>query len=268
MNAAMCTLAVAWRVDRRWPIVVAANRDERLGRASEGWAVRGGPGGTRRLAPRDAVAGGTWMGVSSRGVFAGLTNYHAPLGWYPDPGRRSRGEIVDLALAAPGARAAREALAAIPAERFNPFHLLVADGGSAFLWWYDGERSGLADLGPGLHVVTERSPDGSCPRGDLVRARWPVEPSLPRLRELLTVHGADSSAATCIHPRSDLRDEAASTRGGPPGGAPATYGTRSSAVLRLAADLAASELYASDARPCVAPLEDRSALLADLARGA
>jgi uncharacterized protein with NRDE domain len=245
----MCTLAVAWRVDRRWPIVVAANRDERLGRASEGWAVRDGRGGIRRLAPRDTVAGGTWMGLSSRGVFAGLTNYHAPLAWYPDPSRRSRGEIVDLALSARGAAAARDALRAAPAERFNPFHLLVADGETAFLWWYDGERSALVDLAPGLHVVTERSPDGACPRGDLVRARWPLEPSVARLRELLTVHEAGAPAATCIH------------------GDPA-YGTRSSAVLRIAADLAASELYAADARPCVAPLEDRSALLADLARTA
>jgi uncharacterized protein with NRDE domain len=248
-NGAMCTLAVAWRVDRRWPVIVAANRDERLGRASEGWAVREGSGGIRRLAPRDAAAGGTWMGLSSRGVFAGLTNYHAPLAWYPDLARRSRGEIVDLALSAPGAAAARDAVRGLEAARWNPFHLLVADGASAFLWWYDGERSAIADLAPGLHVVTERSPDGSCPRGDLVRARWPLEPSLPRLRELLTAHGEGSAAATCIH------------------GDPA-YGTRSSAVLRIAPELAASELYAADARPCLAPLEDRSSLVRDLARSA
>ncbi len=245
----MCTLALAWRTDRRWPIVVTANRDERLGRAAEGWGLRDGQGGIRVAAPRDAVAGGTWMGVSARGVFAAVTNYHAPFAWYPDPSRRSRGELVGLALAAPTAAAAGEALRALPAERWNPFHLAVADDESAFLWWYDGERAALVELAPGLYVVTERSPDGRCPRGDLVRSRWPLEPSVPHLRELLTIHGADPAAATCIH------------------GDPA-YGTRSSAVLRLAPDLAASELYAADARPCVAPLEDRSALLAALARTA
>jgi uncharacterized protein with NRDE domain len=245
----MCTLAVAWRVDRRWPMVIAANRDERLGRAAEGWALRDGQGGIRVAAPRDAVAGGTWMGVSSRGVFAGLTNYHAPLPWYPDPTRRSRGDIVGLALAAPTAAAARDALVRLPAERWNPFHLLVADGASAFLWWYDGERSALVDLAPGLHVVTERSPDGSCPRGDLIRSRWPLDPSVPHLRELLTIHAPVQGTATCIH------------------GDPA-YGTRSSSVLRLAPDLSASELYVADARPCVVPLEDRSPLLAALARTA
>ena len=245
----MCTLAVAWRVDRRWPVVVAANRDERLGRPAEGWALRGLPGGGRMAAPRDVRAGGTWIGVSARGVFAGLTNYHAPLPWYPDLSRRSRGELVGLALAAGSAAAAREALRGTDGAHWNPFHLLVADGERAFLWWHDGEAGALVDLDPGLHVVTERSPRGACPRGELVRARWPLDPSPPRLRELLTVHAPPPESATCIH-----RDP--------------EYGTRSAAVLRLAPELRSSELYASDVRPCLAPLEDLSDLLAALGRGA
>ena len=124
-----------------------------------------------------------------------------------------------------------------------------ADARDAFLWWYDGGRSELVDLSPGLHVVTERSALGACPRGDLVRARWPVDPSIPKLRELLTVHAPPPERATCIHMDP-------------------VYGTRSSAVLRLAPDLRTSELYVADARPCVSPLEDRSDLLAALARTA
>jgi hypothetical protein len=229
--------------------VVAANRDERLGRPAEGWAVRGTPGGARIAAPRDARAGGTWIGLSSRAVFAGLTNYHAPLEWYPDPARRSRGELVALALGAPTAAAAHAALRGEGAERWNPFHLLVADARDAFLWWYDGERAALVELAPGLHVVTERSPFGTCPRGDLVRARWPVDPTPPRLRELLTVHAPPAERATCIH--------------GDP-----EYGTRSAAILRLAHQVGSSELYAADARPCGAPLQDRSDVLAALALAA
>jgi uncharacterized protein with NRDE domain len=243
----MCTLAVAFQVDRRWPLVVAANRDERMGRPSEGWALREARSGVRYAAPGDLLAGGTWMGLSAKGVFAGLTNFHAPFEWYPDPERRSRGEIVPLALAAPSAAEARARLEKAPAERWNPFHLLVADARSAFLWWYDGEKAGLRDLSPGLHVVTERSPDGSCPRGDLVRGRWPVEPEPLRLRELLSIHAANPGSGTCIH--------------GDP-----VYGTRSSAVLRVASDLGSSELLVADGRPCVTPLEDRSALVAALAR--
>jgi uncharacterized protein with NRDE domain len=245
----VCTLAVAFQVDRRWPLVVAANRDERLGRPSEGWGLREGASGTRHAAPVDLVAGGTWVGVSSRGLFAGLTNYHAPLGWYPDPDRRSRGEIVGMVLAARSAEEARALVVTAPAERWNPFHLLVADVRSAFLWWYDGERAAVRDLASGLHVVTERSPEGRCPRGDLLRSRWPLDPSIDRLRDLLAVHAGAVApeAATCIHMDP-------------------VYGTRSSAVLRIAPDLATSELYVADGRPCTSPLEDRSGLLAALGR--
>ncbi len=249
----MCTLAVAVGTDRRWPLVVAANRDERMGRPADGWALREGPGGLRYLAPRDLLAGGTWIGLSERGLFAGVTNYHAPAAWYPDPERRSRGDLVPLALAARDAEGARAALAGLDAARFNPFHLVVADARRAFLWWYDGDEARLDPLAPGLHVVTEHSPTGAGPRGDLVRGHWPVDPTVPRLHALLTVHapvpGTGGGLATCIHMDPD-------------------YGTRSSAILRLAPELRDSELYATDARPCLAPHEDRAALIAALARSA
>lgn len=245
----MCTLAVAFQADRRWPLVVAANRDERLHRAAEGWGLRDGTNGIRFAAPRDVLAGGTWIGLSSRGLFAGLTNYHAPLDWYPDSARRSRGEIVGLALAQPTVEGARQAMAALDPATFNPFHLVVADAGAAFLWWYDGERAGVEPLGPGLHLVTESSPRGDGPRGDLVRSRWPVDPSVAHLREVMSIHASDPGArtSTCIHMDP-------------------VYGTRSAAFLRVAADLAASELLVADGPPCRAPLEDRGDLVAALIR--
>jgi uncharacterized protein with NRDE domain len=240
----MCTLAVAFQIDRRWPLVVAANRDERLGRAAEGWDIRQPTGGPRCAAPRDLLAGGTWIGVSALGVFAAVTNYHLPSG-SPDPKRRSRGELVGKALRHATASEAREALLREPAASYNPFHLIVADATRAFLWRYDGEDAAAEDLVPGLHVVTEHAPDDSGPRGAMVRSRWPLDQDVNRLRQLLTVHGP-GPGATCIH-------------------ADPFYGTRSAAVLRLAASLAASELYAADGRPCVSPFEDRSRLLAALA---
>jgi uncharacterized protein with NRDE domain len=243
----VCTLAVALQTDRRWPLVVAANRDERLGRPAESWALREGPGGGRFAAPRDLQAGGTWIGVSANGLFAAVTNYHAPLEWYPDASRRSRGELVELALRHPTAGAALEELSTLDATRWNPFHLVAADAERAFLWRYDGEHAGLATLGPGLHVVTESSPDGSGPRGDLIRARWPLDPGAARLRELLTFHAKGPLMATCIHMDP-------------------LYGTRSSAVLRLAPSLAHSELYVADGPPCQTPFEDRSHLLSALSR--
>ncbi len=290
----MCTLVLGFQLDRRWPVVVAANRDEHLERPSEGWALRGGEeplrssesvferrsgfagseraGGTggasgppsKIAAPLDLQAGGTWMGVSGRGVFAGVTNHFVRLGWAPDPARRSRGELVPLALSAPDAAAAAEQLAPLDAAAWNPFHLVVADAAAAFLWWYDGEEQGLAPLDPGLHVVTERDREGRGARAERIRARWPADPSLPRLRELLVHHGdsGDGSGGMDALLRTLDRGDATCIHGDP------IYGTRSSAILRLAPDLAASELFAAESRPCTAPHEDRSELLVALARPA
>ncbi|MGB8931357.1 MAG: NRDE family protein [Anaeromyxobacteraceae bacterium] len=245
----MCTLAVAFQADRRWPLVVAANRDERLHRTAEGWGLRDGANGIRFAAPRDLLAGGTWIGLSSRGIFAGLTNYHAPVDWYPDSSRRSRGEIVGLALAHPTVAESRRAISALDPAGFNPFHLVVADASEAFLWWCDGERAAIEPLGPGLHVVTESAAHGDEPRGELVRSRWPVEPSIPHLREVMSLHASDPGArtSTCIHMDP-------------------VYGTRSATFLRLAAELGASELLVADGPPCRSPLEDRADLVAALAR--
>jgi uncharacterized protein with NRDE domain len=245
----VCTLAVAFQLDRRWPLLVAANRDEHLGRLSEGWAVRPGP--PPFAAPLDLQAGGTWIGVSPGGLFSAVTNHYLRFDGYPDPTRRSRGELVPLALGAGSAAAAAAALRPLDAARWNPFHLLVADAREAFLWWYDGEEQGLDPLTPGLHVVTERDREGRGPRAERLRARWPSDPTLPRLRELLAHHadGAGAEASTCIH------------------GEP-VYGTRSSAILRLAPALAQSELFAADGPPCTAPHQDRSELLLQLSRRA
>jgi len=245
----VCTLAVAFRVDARWPVVVAANRDERRDRPWEDWGLRQRPGSPPSLAPRDLVGGGTWIGVNARGVFSGITNYHVPSTSGPDPSRRSRGELVSLALARASAEEARAALAGVEAHAYNPFHLLVADAGSAFLWWYDGESAEVEPLAPGLHVVTENSPFGRCPRGEWLRGRWPLDPSPAGLRELLSVHGPDPFARTCIH-------------------LDPVYGTRSTAVVRLARSLEVSELYATRGPPCVSPFEDRSDLVASLSRAA
>jgi uncharacterized protein with NRDE domain len=245
----VCTLALAFQADRRFPIVVAANRDERLGRASEDWALRSPPGAPRHAAPRDALAGGTWIGVGASGLVSGITNFHATPGHPPDPSRRSRGEIVTRMLGQPSAAAAREVALGSRPDSHNPFHLLVADAATAFLWWYDGEGSGLEDLGPGLHVATERHPRGRDPRGEALRAAWPVDPSPARLRDLLASHQLPAGPGACIH----LGE---------------VYGTRSSAVIRLTPSLDHSELFAADGPPCTTPFEDRSDLLVALSREA
>ncbi|MEZ4332966.1 MAG: NRDE family protein [Myxococcota bacterium] len=188
----MCTLIVLHRCVPGRPLVVAANRDEFYARPAEGPAVRDARRG-RVLAPRDLEAGGTWLGLSERGVFAGLTNLRpaAPSGsgmLGGDAGRRaasagattlrSRGEVVMSALEARSAAEASEALARLEPGVHNPFQLLVADGQDAALVVYrDGPR--VVALEPGIHVVGNVEDECAARTSDRPRGPGPADASSP-----------------------------------------------------------------------------------------
>lgn len=214
----MCTILLAHRVIPDIRLLVIANRDERLGRASSppfAW-----PSGF--VAPRDDVAGGTWLGINPHGVFVAITNRHRA---FPDPSRVSRGRLVEEALHLPSARAIHEAARVIPGDRHNGFHLVYADAHDALATFSDGATIAQTTLGAGVHFVTERSFGAGDDRARIARIReaWteatraPVDPSaLAPLTHVLAGHDeADPFAAPCVHvPGFD-------------------YGTRSAMVLAI-----------------------------------
>ena len=68
----MCLIAISWRADTRYPLVVAANRDEfhrRPTLPANFW-----PTAPDVLAGLDQEQGGTWLGVTRSGRFAAVTN--------------------------------------------------------------------------------------------------------------------------------------------------------------------------------------------------
>jgi len=90
----MCLIAIAYHAHERYPLIVAANRDEftdRPARPLHFW-----DDAPEILAGRDLKAGGTWMGVTSEGRFAAITN-HRDLRRPPKAGP-SRGLLVKQVL--------------------------------------------------------------------------------------------------------------------------------------------------------------------------
>ncbi|WP_440997298.1 NRDE family protein [Arhodomonas sp. SL1] len=117
----MCLILVAVGVHPRYPLVVAANRDEFHERPAEParwWPDRG------VLAGRDARAGGTWLAVDRRGRFAAVTNFRDPS---LEQAPRSRGELPLELLEHPELDAGREAIAGRMAQ-YGGFNLLGSDG--------------------------------------------------------------------------------------------------------------------------------------------
>src|SRR5215472_5963361 len=148
----MCLLIAMSGVVADAPLIVAANRDERLDRPAVPMTVLRDHG-PRILGGRDVLAGGTWLAVNEHGVVAGLTNQPSVNG--RDPSKRSRGE---LPLAFAGYATAAEAVAAVPetlnAADYNPCWMLVGDRSALFFVGIAGHgKPEVEELGPGLYVL-------------------------------------------------------------------------------------------------------------------
>src|SRR4030088_665791 len=120
----MGTVLLLLRPDERWPLLIAANRDERTRRAVEP-PGRWGPDAPGVVAGRDVLGGGSWFGVNDDGVVATIVNGIDRLG--PLDGKASRGDLVLRALRETSAEAAARAAGALDPQRYRGFTLLLAD---------------------------------------------------------------------------------------------------------------------------------------------
>lgn len=237
----MCTLIAFHRCREDWPLLVAANRDERLDRPAA--APRASGRGVRVWAGIDREAGGTWLGLNSCGLVVGLTNAaRAPR----DPARRSRGRLVLDLLGARQVDEAAEQLAAIEPGRYNPFQLFLADATRAYLATLDGAPGRRVEplaLAPGVLVLTNAAPgDPEEPRrAEVVRllgVNGPAESkSLDDLKRILARHAPVPERSVCLH-------------------RPA-FGTRSASIIAVGGRRPPLYLHA-EGPPCRTPWSDLS----------
>jgi uncharacterized protein with NRDE domain len=150
----MCVLAIAWQAHPDWQLIVIANRDERHDRATAPLAVW--PDGDI-IAGQDLVSGGTWLGISTTGRFAAVTN-RAGMGELSATAP-SRGLAVRDLVRGRGALATPQLVDLAP---LNPMNLFVAapegDQWKADLWVNRPQVERRA-LTPGLYGLSNGGPD-------------------------------------------------------------------------------------------------------------
>jgi uncharacterized protein with NRDE domain len=147
----VCTLALYFQISPDYPLIVAANRDERYERPTAAPALLHGP--PRTLAGRDMRAGGTWLGVSEDGLLAAILNRKSSGAPALSPPRRSRGLLCWDLLGRPSADEARSFLRAHQ-ESYEPFALVVADAAQAWVAANSASSTQIEELPPGLHVFS------------------------------------------------------------------------------------------------------------------
>ena len=159
----MCLIAFAWKAHPVYRLVVAANRDELHSRPTAPAAFwQDAP---QLFAGRDLKDGGTWMGVTSHGRFAALTNFRDP-GEFK-PGAPSRGKLVaDFLCEQTLPEQYAEHLGATQ-FLYNGFNLLTGDGDSM---WYVGNRAGAPrEVAPGVHGLSNALLDTPWPKTESLR---------------------------------------------------------------------------------------------------
>jgi uncharacterized protein with NRDE domain len=251
------------------PLIVAANRDERLDRPAVPMTVLR-EREPRILGGRDELAGGTWLAVNEHGVVAGLTNQPSANG--RDPTKRSRGEL-PLAFAAH--RSAAEAVAVVRGEVdpavYNPCWMLVGDRDTLYsIGISGGSEPAVEQLGPGLHVLENAPLRSESAKAEFVRTL---------VADALAVGGANDAAATITalaavlgdHRPSVLEPRTDATGRVWPASLSAAcvhadvYGTRSGMIVSVpgeGADGGPPTVLVADGPPCEVPMEDMTGLWA------
>tara|TARA_R110001599_G_scaffold353459_1_gene592706 strand:- start:419476 stop:420252 length:777 start_codon:yes stop_codon:yes gene_type:complete len=165
----MCLLIFSHRVNSRYPLVLAANRDEFHARPTA--AATFWPEHPQLLAGRDLEQGGTWMGLTRKGRFAAITNCRDPARTAPAP--RSRGEL-PLGFLTGSQDPASYLADLIPiAQQYAGFNLLV--GTAEKLWYLTNSPSAKqcepALLAPGLYGLSNAQLDTPWPKVVLGKQR-------------------------------------------------------------------------------------------------
>ncbi len=153
----MCLILFAWRQHPDYPLILIANRDEyysRPTRDAHWWKE------TPVFAGRDLEAGGTWLGVNSRGRLAAVTNVREPGAM--KPGKRSRGALTQNFLSGDATPKTFLQELAPDDRNYAGFNLLLGD--TQGLWFYSNRDHGIRSIDPGVYGISNGTFDEPWPK--------------------------------------------------------------------------------------------------------
>lgn len=241
----MCLLILSFQALEEHPLLVAENREESLVRKSVSPQIDGRA--VRFLAPRDRLAGGTWIGVNAAGTLVAVLN-RPDLPIPPNP--RSRGLLAcEMLDSGPAAAALAHGLDELSRGIYAGCNILIASRDAATLI-EGGSEPMETRIEPGIAVISNGPlQDDANHRAQFVTSRIPEfrpEPEswLEDARETLSRHAMGDAPAVCLHEGA--------------------YGTVSSTVIGLSNSPENALFHYTPGPPCRTDFEDHSPTLRQL----
>ncbi|MBT1070227.1 NRDE family protein [Pelotalea chapellei] len=162
----MCLIAFAIDSHPRYPLVLVANRDEFRDRPTE--PAHFWPDAPHVLGGRDGRAGGTWLGVTTGGKLAAITNYRDARYQVVHP--PSRGLLVaDYLRDEAMTPADLQAHLIRHGEEYDGFNLIY--GTCRELHYFTNRGGSSGPVSPGVHALSNHLLDTSWPKVIAARAR-------------------------------------------------------------------------------------------------
>ncbi len=163
----MCLIIICTNTRPDYPLIIAANRDEFYNRPTlplDFWEDH-----PKILAGRDLQGRGTWLGVSTSGRIAAVTNYRSPQALMPGrPAKLSRGALVTGFLSGNEAPAAYLETVAGEKDRYDAFNLVA--GTAERLFWYSNMNGGIKMIDDGIHGISNHLLDTPWPKLEKARS--------------------------------------------------------------------------------------------------
>jgi uncharacterized protein with NRDE domain len=145
----MCLILLSYRMHKKYPFILAANRDEFYERPSAPVSVWNDFPDV--IAGKDLKSGGTWLGITKKGRLAAITNYRDPESFKEDS--PSRGWVVrDFLCGREDPHAYIEQIVA-KQDRYNGFSMIMGDPSRLFSFSNRGYRQ---ELSPGMYGLSNR----------------------------------------------------------------------------------------------------------------
>ncbi|WP_026953155.1 NRDE family protein [Algoriphagus mannitolivorans] len=222
----MCLVAIAWKTNPQYPLLISANRDEFFQRPTA--PLHQWDSGV--FAGKDLQSGGTWMGFHPNGKWALVTNYRDfTQNRKPEI---SRGKLVSDFLEKEISPEEYLVQVAHSKEKYDGFNLLVSDGDS--LHYFSNYGQEPSEVKPGIHGLSNGLLNSPWPKTELAKTQLdqvslqnPSENQLLKILKSTETYPLENLPKTGAPPDMEIQLSAQLIRITP------NYGTVSaSAVLR------------------------------------
>jgi uncharacterized protein with NRDE domain len=162
----MCLIVFAYDCHPLYRLILGANRDEYRNRPTD--SARFWSDAPHLLAGRDRVFGGTWLGVTTGGKLAAITNYRDPrrqVAHLPSRGGLVAGFLQDTEMTPEKFRGTLNR----DGGGYNGFNLLYGVGTELHYFTNRGGSSG--PVTPGIHALSNHLLDTRWPKAAAARSR-------------------------------------------------------------------------------------------------